>query len=191
LLLTVLGAFVSGALASPSWIDQIEELRAALDSDEVATREARAEELARARELAVTVAERMLKDYSSVEKRADRATLAAQVLGEQRAFGSIPLLIEHMKLRSPHVNTKRAWPFWERYPCVGALIRMGVSSSGAVIERMRVCDDAEERLCGAFVLHETMGREWALRYVGWQTGALENQGEARRLEELARAIEEI
>src|SRR6516225_7914961 len=98
----------------------------ALRSNDINEREAAAKRVLADRTSTIASLEAIVDEFATTPDRRGTAKTAIDLLGQLRAEESIPLLIKFLKLEVFYKENKRIIGIDERFPAVGALIKIGI-----------------------------------------------------------------
>jgi hypothetical protein len=174
-------AFVSGT-AKEQTMDVFEKLQ----SEDTVTRDAATAEIMAARKEMLQKCEAIVKQFISDENRKGTVKTSILLLGKLRLQESVPFLVEHMTFAVFYKETKRLQDVEDLYPCVEALIQIGVPSVVPVVDKTKKNkDDETVIICSSTVLREVLGADIAKSYlereIARERGAKEKEGLSRLL----------
>ena len=165
------------------------ESTGALSSPDRYVREACARGILRRREQEIASVEGVLKDALRDETRKGTARTAIVLLGNLRADRSVPLLVENLDLEVYYLEANRPQPPEDLYPCMGALIQIGMPSLAPVVARATSSDDKMVCRCAAWVVKGVLGKDLAMAYVRERLAQTADAAQKTRLEALLRNVE--
>ena len=113
------------------------------------------------------------------------------LLGKLRAVQAVPLLVRNLTYEAFYKNTKRPQTTGDLYPAVNALIDIGSPSLHPVLERLRSEDDPIVTRTGAVVIRGVLGERLASAMVKEEAGHERAADRKRRLEAVAKAINDV
>lgn len=161
---------------------------AELRSERPESREAAARSVLDDRRRLVADLQRIVRETVGDEARRGTARDAIVLLGQLRAVESAPLLVENLDFKVFYKDVKRPQPPEDLYPCVGALIEIGMPAIEPVLRRAGMSDDEDVLRNTAYVVKKILGRKLALALLNdrGQLSAAERQRMERVREVVAK-----
>ncbi len=132
------------------------------------------------RQFAATMQELATLFLDDPEKVGMAAT-AIRLLGEIRSDTSVPLLVNHLTFRVFYKETKRTQGPDDLYPCVGALIAIGLPSLDPLLKKVAATDDELFLRNAAVVIERMLGPTVGAAYLQERIEREPNADRQRRL----------
>ena len=165
--------------------DKLAEHMARLRSSKKTERDRAAQSILRHKQEMVTEIRKIVTELVHDKRRKGTVKDAIVLLGNFRDAESVPLLVEHLTFEVFYKQRKRPQTIEDRFPCVGALIEIGLPSIDGVLEKAQVDGSDWIARCGATVIARVLGVKWAVAYL---EDRIQQQTEPARRERLARLL---
>jgi len=160
-----------------------------LESEDRRTREAAARELLQERGQLIKELQRIVKHYISDPQRKGTTKTAIILLGNLRAVECVPLLAENLTFFVFYKDVKRPQTIEDRFPCVGALIEIGIPCLDPVLETVQNSDDETVIRSGAYVVSRIVGPELALALIHKRMEGEKDASRQKRLSRMQQYVE--
>ena len=183
-LVSLLGMCFVAFLGAAREVGELGKYLAELASDNMTVRESAAQGILLSRQREIASIERIVREFVRDGTRKGTAKTAILLLGNLRSDQSVPLLVENLSFEVFYKDTKRPQPPEDLYPCVGALIRIGMPSVAPVLSRAESSDDQKISRCAGCVVQGVLGRKLAVAHVRERMEGLSDTAEHKRLEAL-------
>jgi hypothetical protein len=161
-----------------------------LDSESPEVRAHASAEILKRRDADIDALMQLLQRKLAGDDRQGTVKDVMLLLGKLRAVRAVPILVHNLKYEVFYKNTKRPQTTEDLYPAVNALIDIGSPSLNPILERLRREDDAIVTKAGVAVIRGVLGERLASALVKEEAGAEQSPDRKRRLETVARAIQE-
>jgi len=100
----------------------------------------------------------------------------------------VTFLVENLTFKVFYKQTKRLQAVDDLYPCVGALIKIGLPSIDALFAKVEKTDDETEIRIAAFAVARVLGND-AASYIQQRLGSQRNKVVMDRLSRLEQYVE--
>jgi hypothetical protein len=128
-----------------------------LHSENEAERESVAVHLVSERDATIGAIEATAKQFVTVDDRKGIAKAAIRLLGELKAEQSVSVLVENLTFEVFYQESKRLQITEDLFPCVGALIKIGIPSIQPVLDKAKFSSDPKALLAATAVVRGVLG----------------------------------
>lgn len=114
---------------------------------------------------------------------------AIKLLGDLHANEAIPLLVKHLTLEVFYKDTKRTQPIEDRYPAVGALIKIGLPALKVLLTEIEISNDNKMSDLVSYIFIKDLGPAVAKKYVEERLNMQQDKLKRNRLKVLIDKID--
>lgn len=154
----------------------------AMRSQGQAERKKGVEGILAARRRTIGAVEKLAKSLLKSPGREGSAKDAILLLGKLRSTQSVPMLVHNLTFHVFYKSVKRPQSRDDAYPCLGALIEIGMPAVEPTMRRAEAADDKRVHASAAYLLEKVLGSDLALAYLRNRRATTEDAAQRGRLD---------
>ncbi|HPA46721.1 MAG TPA: hypothetical protein PK395_13225 [bacterium] len=183
----ILVAFISSFSVGES-LENRDNVLERLRSENPKERENATVMIVAARDEAIKQAEKIITESADIESQKGMVKTSILLLGKLQSQHSVSLLVNRLTFALFSMSVKRVQTFEDAYPCVQALIDIGLPSIDPLVEKVKNDDDEKVVRCAGKVIKTVLGKDAAIEYL---TQKMSKEGEEVKKTRLSRLVEQV